>query len=150
MQWGKLKGPARVERYFLERGFTSADARGKAGPPRTVCTIEYDFKEVADRDAWYANFLLDGDGFKETADAPGIKVCHWYRAIDSPTKVGFYEEWDCKESQLAYAKQRFASGFLQRWFDLSVGEGGPVWGKLKEEGGFNVQYFTLANGVIQD
>ena len=68
------------------------------------CTLMYDFKEQADRDAWYDNFITSDDGFKETAAATGIKVQKLYVAADSPTKVGFYEEWDNKENQVSAAR----------------------------------------------
>ena len=139
-----------MERYLLEKGYVGA-AIDEGAPPRCVVTIEYDFKEQADRDAWYSNFLAEGgDGCDETATAPGHKLCQWYRSLDSPTKVGFYEEWDSKESQLTYAKERFASGFLAKWFDLTVDENGARWGKLKEDGGVNVQYYTLSKGFASE
>ena len=107
-------------------GSLSADMKAKLAAaleaPAEImcCTLMYDFKEQADRDAWYNNFITSDDGFKETAAAKGIKVQKLYVAADSPTKVGFYEEWDSKENQLAYAKSRAASGFLAKWFDFQI------------------------------
>ncbi len=74
----------------------SADARAKLlaalsekpkpEESRLCCTIEYDFKEQNDCDAWYDNFVKEGsDGFKVTAGAPGIKVCRLYRSTAAST-----------------------------------------------------------------
>ena len=123
-----------------------------AAPARHVTTIMYDFESLEEGRAWYEHFVSGADdGFGETAGAPGCLACVLYRHADSetPTKYGFYEEWDRAESQTAYTKQRSATGFLARWLGLDLSLSPPRMTKLREEGGISVQQGTLVASSVR-
>jgi len=142
--WGGVRGDRELLAYgmALEAQFAkqaaapaAAAAEGAAPAPTAHCTtIMYDFKDQADRDTWFNNFVDPdaADGFPETAEYPGISVCKLYKSTTLPTKIGFYEEWDSQATQSAYAKSRFASGFLQKYLGLAIVDGKGKFGKLKD------------------
>jgi quinol monooxygenase YgiN len=100
---------------ILDRGASTE----LVAPNLHVVTIVWNFLEQEKCDAWLNNFMTNTDtGFRETAEATGITVCRLYQSTDFDSSVGFYEEWDKKDSQKQYAIDRFQSGFMNQWFDI--------------------------------
>lgn len=100
----------------------NAGSNAGTGEGLFCITIVWNFIEQEKCDAWLDNFMNNnepgGDGFRETAEAPGITVCRLYQSVKFPSSVGFYEEWDKMDSQKGYAIDRFKSGFMNKWFDV--------------------------------